>query len=275
MEAKTYTRSMLPNAAPSRARRGGRPQNGGMKKTPLDPSFAGLGLDARLVRALAALGYEEPTPIQSASIPPMLESRDVLAQAATGTGKTAAFALPILHRIGAAEKRGTAPMALVLVPTRELAMQLAEAFHRYGREIGVRVLPVYGGASMVAQLNALKRGVDVVVATPGRALDHVNRRSLALDGLVALVLDEADEMLDMGFLPDVEAIVAQVPAVRQTMLFSATMPSQIVALARRYMTRPTHVRAVDPHDESATVDTSVSTIASILRHTRQPSGRIE
>ncbi|HQQ77522.1 MAG TPA: DEAD/DEAH box helicase [Thermoanaerobaculia bacterium] len=206
-----------------------------MKKTPLDPSFAGLGLDARLVRALAALGYEEPTPIQSASIPPMLESRDVLAQAATGTGKTAAFALPILHRIGAAEKRGTAPMALVLVPTRELAMQLAEAFHRYGREIGVRVLPVYGGASMVAQLNALKRGVDVVVATPGRALDHVNRRSLALDGLVALVLDEADEMLDMGFAEDLDAILAATPKTRQTALFSATLPARIGAIAAKHL----------------------------------------
>ena len=149
---------MLPNAGPTRARWRGRPQNGPMKKTPPDSSFAGLGLDARLVRALAALGYEEPTPIQSESIPPLLAGHDVLAQAATGTGKTAAFALPILHRIGAAEKRGTAPMALVLVPTRELAMQLAEAFHRYGREIGVRVLPVYGGASMVAAAQRLEEG---------------------------------------------------------------------------------------------------------------------
>ena len=212
-----------------------------MKKTPPDPSFAGLGLDARLVRVLAALGYEEPTPIQSESIPPMLEGHDVLAQAATGTGKTAAFALPILHHIGAVEKRGTAPMALVLVPTRELAMQLAEAFHRYGREIGVRVLPVYGGASMVTQLNALKRGVDVVVATPGRALDHVNRKSLALDALKALVLDEADEMLDMGFAEDLDAILAATPKTRQTALFSATLPARIGAIAAKHLKDPVRI----------------------------------
>ncbi|HEY3350727.1 MAG TPA: DEAD/DEAH box helicase [Thermoanaerobaculia bacterium] len=206
-----------------------------MKKTPPDSSFAGLGLDARLVRVLAALGYEEPTPIQGESIPPMLEGRDVLAQAATGTGKTAAFALPILHHIGAAEARGNAPSALVLVPTRELAMQLAEAFHRYGREIGVRVLPVYGGASMETQLRALKRGVDVVVATPGRALDHVNRKSLALDGLKALVLDEADEMLDMGFAEDLDAILAATPKTRQTALFSATLPARIGSIAAKHL----------------------------------------
>jgi ATP-dependent RNA helicase DeaD len=212
-----------------------------MKKTPPDASFAGLGLDARLVRVLAALGYEEPTPIQAESIPPLLEGHDVLAQAATGTGKTAAFALPILHKIGAVEKRGTAPMALVLVPTRELAMQLAEAFHRYGREIGVRVLPVYGGASMVTQLNALKRGVDVVVATPGRALDHVNRKSLALSALEALVLDEADEMLDMGFAEDLDAILAATPATRQTALFSATLPARIGAIAAKHLKDPVRI----------------------------------
>ncbi len=205
-----------------------------MKKN-TDSSFAGLGLDERLVRVLAALGYEEPTPIQSESIPPLLAGHDVLAQAATGTGKTAAFALPILHRIGAAADRGNAPSALVLVPTRELAMQLAEAFHRYGREIGVRVLPVYGGASMVTQLNALKRGVDVVVATPGRALDHLNRKSLALGSLNALVLDEADEMLDMGFAEDLDAILAATPKTRQTALFSATLPARIGAIAAKHL----------------------------------------
>ena len=212
-----------------------------MKKTPPDSSFAGLGLDARLVRALAGLGYEEPTPIQSESIPPLLAGHDVLAQAATGTGKTAAFALPILHRIGAEAERGPAPSALVLVPTRELAMQLAEAFHRYGREIGVRILPVYGGASMETQLRALKRGVDVVVATPGRALDHVNRRSLALDGLKALVLDEADEMLDMGFAEDLDAILAATPKTRQTALFSATLPARIGAIAARHLKDPVRI----------------------------------
>jgi ATP-dependent RNA helicase DeaD len=205
-----------------------------VKKAP-DSSFAGLGLDERLVRALVALGYEEPTPIQAEAIPPLLAGRDVLAQAATGTGKTAAFALPILHRIGADAGRGPAPAALVLVPTRELAMQLAEAVHRYGRELGVRVLPVYGGASMETQLRALKRGVDVVVATPGRALDHVNRRSLALDGLKTLVLDEADEMLDMGFAEDLDAILGATPKTRQTALFSATLPARIGAIAAKHL----------------------------------------
>jgi ATP-dependent RNA helicase DeaD len=211
-----------------------------MKKTP-DSSFAGLGLDGRLVQALAALGYEEPTPIQSEAIPPLLEGRDVLAQAATGTGKTAAFALPILHRIGAKADRGPAPSALVLVPTRELAMQLAEAVHRYGKEMGVRVLPVYGGASMVTQLNALKRGVDVVVATPGRALDHVNRKSLGLGGLQVLVLDEADEMLDMGFAEDLDAILAATPKTRQTALFSATLPARIGAIAAKHLKDPVRI----------------------------------
>jgi ATP-dependent RNA helicase DeaD len=211
-----------------------------MHKSPTSP-FAILGLEERLVRALAALGYEEPTPIQSEAIPPLLEGRDVLAQAATGTGKTAAFALPILHRLGAEAERGVAPAALVLVPTRELAMQLAEAVHRYGREMGVRVLAVYGGASMETQLRALKRGVDVVVATPGRALDHVNRRSLALGGLRTLILDEADEMLDMGFAEDLDAILAATPKARQTALFSATLPPRIAALAARHLREPVRI----------------------------------
>jgi len=211
-----------------------------MRKTAASP-FALLGLEERLVRALVALGYEEPTPIQSEAIPPLLEGRDVLAQAATGTGKTAAFALPILHRLGAEAERGIAPVALILVPTRELAMQLAEAVHRYGKEMGVRVLAVYGGASMETQLRALKRGVDVVVATPGRALDHVNRRSLALGGLRTLVLDEADEMLDMGFAEDLDAILAATPKARQTALFSATLPPRIATLAARHLRDPVRI----------------------------------
>jgi len=202
------------------------------------PAFASLSLDPRLLAALTALGYEEPTPIQQQSIPPLLEGRDVLAQAATGTGKTAAFALPILHAIATqpatapGPTKGAGPAALILVPTRELAMQLAEAVHRYGKTIGVRVLPVYGGASMESQLRALRRGVDVVVATPGRALDHLNRKSLNLDRLRTLVLDEADEMLDMGFAEDLEAILAATPGERQTALFSATLPPRIVTTAQ-------------------------------------------
>ena len=205
------------------------------------PAFASLSLDPRLLAALTALGYEEPTPIQQEAIPPLLEGRDVLAQAATGTGKTAAFALPILHAIAGEPTKGGGPVALILVPTRELAMQLAEAVHRYGKTIGVRVLPVYGGASMDSQLRALHRGVDVVVATPGRALDHVNRKSLKLEGVRTLVLDEADEMLDMGFAEDLEAILAATPAERQTALFSATLPPRIVSIAGKHMRNPLRI----------------------------------
>src|ERR1700761_7739443 len=176
--------------------------------------FAALGLDERLIAALTSLGYEEPTAIQREAIPPLLEGKDVLGQAATGTGKTAAFALPLLHRIGGTVgDHDRVVRGLILVPTRELAMQVAEAVHRYGRELGIQVLPIYGGQAMQQQLRALKRGVDVVVATPGRALDHIRRRTLDLDAVGMVVLDEADEMLDMGFAEDLEAILGAVPAV--------------------------------------------------------------
>ena len=207
------------------------------------PAFSSLGLDERLLRALAALGYEEPTPIQSQAIPPLLEGRDVFAQAATGTGKTAAFALPILQGIAATPPRGSgaSPVALILVPTRELAMQLAEAVHRYGKELNVRVLPVYGGASMESQLRALKRGVDVVVATPGRAIDHVNRKTLRLGEIRTLILDEADEMLDMGFAEDLDAILAATPGEKQTALFSATLPPRIASIAAKHLSDPVRI----------------------------------
>jgi ATP-dependent RNA helicase DeaD len=245
-----------------------------MQKTPTSP-FATLGLDARLVRALAALGYEEPTPIQSEAIPPLLEGHDVLAQAATGTGKTAAFALPILHRIGAETDRGTAPSTLILVPTRELAMQLAEAVHRYGREIGVRVLAVYGGASMETQLKALKRGVDVVVATPGRALDHVNRRSLVLGGVKTLILDEADEMLDMGFAEDLDAILAATPKARQTALFSATLPPRIATLASRHLKEPMRIEIAKERTAPGKLPKVRQTAYVVARgHKRAALGRI-
>jgi ATP-dependent RNA helicase DeaD len=198
-------------------------------------------LDPRLLKSLAALGYEEPTPIQCQAIPPLLEGRDLIGQAATGTGKTAAFSLPLLQRISTLKKSGR-PAALILVPTRELAMQVSEAVHRYGRPFGTSVLPVYGGQSFGPQLRALERGVDVVVATPGRALDHVRRQTLALGGVSVVVLDEADEMLDMGFSEDIEAILAETPAERQTMLFSVTLPSRILAIARRHLRNPVEIK---------------------------------
>ena len=206
------------------------------------PGFAALGLDPRLVEALGALGYEEPTPVQREAIPPLLAGRDVLGQAATGTGKTAAFALPLLHRVTPDAEPKERTTALILVPTRELAMQVAEAVHRYGKALAVCALPIYGGAPMESQLRMLKRGVDVVVATPGRALDHIRRRTLHLDAVKVVVLDEADEMLDMGFAEDLEAILAATPADRQTALFSATLPPRIAEIANAHLRDPVRVR---------------------------------
>jgi ATP-dependent RNA helicase DeaD len=202
--------------------------------------FAELGLRPELLEALASLGYEEPTPIQREAIPPLLQGLDLRGQAATGTGKTAAFALPILQRMPPG-RQDQSPLALVLVPTRELAGQVSQAFHRYGRTLGVRVLPIYGGQPIGRQLRVLERGVDVVVATPGRALDHIGRGTLPLGGVATVVLDEADEMLDMGFAEDIEAILEVTPRERQTVLFSATMPGRIDAIARRHLRDPVRV----------------------------------
>jgi ATP-dependent RNA helicase DeaD len=204
--------------------------------------FASLGLDARIVSALAALGYEEPTPIQREGIPPLLEGRDVLAQAATGTGKTAAFSLPLLHLLDPEAPARTRTRALILTPTRELAMQVAEAVHRYGKAMGIIATPIYGGSAMDMQIRALRRGVDVVVATPGRALDHIRRGTLLLDSVKLVVLDEADEMLDMGFAEDLEAILAATPAERQTALFSATVAPRIATIARKHLRDPITVK---------------------------------
>ncbi|MDQ1714220.1 MAG: ATP-dependent helicase DeaD [Frankiaceae bacterium] len=197
-------------------------------------TFADLGLREELLRPLTAMGYEEPTPIQREAIPPLLAGRDLVGQAATGTGKTAAFALPILQHVAEDGRRGN-PSALILVPTRELAVQVSEAFHRYGHDLGLRVVPIYGGQPIGRQLRTLEQGVDVVVATPGRALDHLARRTLRLDGVRTVVLDEADEMLDMGFADDIEAILDAAPKERQTVLFSATLPPRIAGMARKYL----------------------------------------
>ena len=206
-----------------------------------DPiSFTDLPLRPELLDALASLGYEEPTPIQREAIPPVIEGRDLLGQAATGTGKTAAFALPILQRMQAGRKDPN-PMALVLVPTRELAVQVSEATSRYGRALNARVVPVYGGQPIGRQLRALDDGVDVVVATPGRILDHIRRGTLKLSSLAIVVLDEADEMLDMGFADDIEEILKETPDDRQTLLFSATMPSRINGIAGRHLRNPIRI----------------------------------
>lgn len=213
----------------------------GKKKSPDAGGFGALGLAPELVETLGALGYEEPTPIQRQAIPPLRGGRDLMGQAATGTGKTAAFALPIIERLAELGPEREKPTALILVPTRELAMQVAEAVHRYGRWLPATVLPVYGGQAYGPQLGALRRGVDVVVATPGRALDHVRRGTLALERVSVVVLDEADEMLDMGFAEDIEALLAATPAARQTVLLSATLPPRINGIAKRYLTDPVRI----------------------------------
>ena len=202
-------------------------------------TFVDLQLSEPLLKALHDVGYESPSPIQAATIPILLSNRDVLGQAQTGTGKTAAFALPILSRI---DIRQTAPQALVLAPTRELAIQVAEAFQTYARHIpGFHVLPIYGGQSYGPQLSALRRGVHVVVGTPGRVIDHLDKGSLDLSKLKTLVLDEADEMLRMGFIDDVERILQETPESRQTALFSATMPSAIKRIAQTYLHQPAEI----------------------------------
>jgi ATP-dependent RNA helicase DeaD len=228
-----------------------------------NPGFAALGLDPRVVDALAALGYEEPTPVQREAIPPLLAGRDVLGQAATGTGKTAAFALPLLHGVTPDADSRSRTTALILVPTRELAMQVAEAVHRYGKSMGVRALPIYGGAAMETQLRMLKHGVDVVVATPGRALDHIRRKTLRLDSVKTVVLDEADEMLDMGFAEDLEAILEATPAERQTALFSATLPPRIAEIANKHLEDPVRVR-IDREVVSAGTAPRVRQVAYIV-----------
>jgi ATP-dependent RNA helicase DeaD len=201
--------------------------------------FADLGLPPAVMAAVDAVGYESPSPIQAATIPALLQGRDVLGQAQTGTGKTAAFALPILASVDLSQGK---PQALVLAPTRELAIQVAEAFQKYAAKLpGFHVLPIYGGQSYTPQLSALRRGVHVVVGTPGRVIDHLERGSLDLSNLKSLVLDEADEMLRMGFIDDVEAVLKKTPEGRRVALFSATMPSQVRRIAQTYLRDPVEV----------------------------------
>jgi len=211
-----------------------------VSSTPDDQTFADLGLSEAVLGAVAGVGYEVPSPIQAATIPPLMEGRDVVGLAQTGTGKTAAFALPILSRLDLSQK---SPQALVLAPTRELAVQVAEAFEKYAVEMpGVHVLPIYGGQGYGVQLSALRRGVHVVVGTPGRIMDHLEKGTLDLGSLKYLVLDEADEMLNMGFADDVETILADTPDDKQVALFSATMPAQIRRLSKQYLHDPVEIK---------------------------------
>jgi len=214
-------------------------------------SFDQLGISPNILKALTELGYERPSPIQEKSVPVLIEGQDLLAQAQTGTGKTAAFALPILKRL-ALEKR--APQALILAPTRELAIQVAEAFQSYAKYIPeFRILPIYGGRDYESQLRALKRGIHVVVGTPGRVMDHLRRGTLKTNSLTTLILDEADEMLRMGFIEDVEWILEQIKHEHQTALFSATIPPSIRKVAKRFLKNPTRIH----------IEPTVTTVNSI------------
>jgi ATP-dependent RNA helicase DeaD len=215
-------------------------------------TFAELGLSPAIHRVIDEVGYEIPSPIQAQSIPPLLAGHDLLGQAQTGTGKTAAFALPLLSRLDLNKR---SPQILVLTPTRELALQVSEAIQTYSRHLaGFQVLPIYGGQSMSQQLRQLHRGVHVVVGTPGRILDHLHRGTLNLSSLAAVVLDEADEMLRMGFVDDVEQILKETPAERQTALFSATMPKEVIGIARRHLQNPVEIRI---KSKTSTVETIV------------------
>jgi superfamily II DNA/RNA helicase len=237
------------------ARHGSRHTEGSALST-----FSDLGVLPETVQALEAVGITEPFPVQAQTLPLALSGNDIIGQAKTGTGKTLGFGIPLLQRVVTPTDRGYddlpapgKPQALVVVPTRELCVQVTGDLQVAGRLRGARVLPVYGGRAYEPQVEALRKGVDIVVGTPGRLLDLAQQGLLHLGYVRMLVLDEADEMLDLGFLPDVERILALIPDGRQTMLFSATMPGAIIGLARRYMTQPTHIRASDPDDMGATV----------------------
>ena len=220
-------------------------------------SFETLGLAPALLRALAEQGYNDPTPIQAAAIPAALEGHDLLAGAQTGTGKTAAFALPLLHRLYVSERtpsKPKTPRALVLTPTRELAAQVHESVRAYGKHLGVRAATIFGGVGIQPQVEALRRGVDILIATPGRLIDHIQQRSVNLSHIEVLILDEADRMLDMGFLPSIRRILGHLPRQnRTTWLFSATFAPEIKALAGDFMREPVEIQVAKPNSIAATV----------------------
>lgn len=225
-------------------------------------SFADLGLIPELLKAVQEAGYSSPTPIQQQAIPPALDGRDLIGLAQTGTGKTAGFTLPILQRLleeghGNVKAGAHRVRVLVLTPTRELCVQVEESFQKYGRHTTIRVAPVFGGVAVEPQTRLLRKGVDVIVATPGRLLDHMERQNVVFDDLEVLVLDEADRMLDMGFAPQLNRIVKDVPRFRQTLLFSATMPPEVEALARKYLRKPLVIQVGRRSSAASTVTHAV------------------
>ena len=233
-----------------------------------EKTFSDLSLPTPLLKSLVELGYEKPTPIQAEAIPVLMERRDLFGQAKTGTGKTAAFALPLLTHI---DPRRTVPQVLVLTPTRELAIQVAESFRTYGKYLNeINILTVYGGQGYAEQLKGLRRGVQVVVGTPGRLLDHLERGTLQLNELRALVLDEGDEMLHMGFIEDVERIIASAPVTCQKALFSATLPEPVKRIARKYLHEPAEIRIAS---RTATVE-NIEQRYLLLKEEQKPEALI-
>src|ERR1043165_3548107 len=216
--------------------------------------FAALGLSDELVRAVADSGYPEPTPIQKAAIPSVLMGKDLTGIAQTGTGKTAAFVLPMIDILGQGRSRARMPRSLILEPTRELAMQVAENFEKYGKYQKLSMALLIGGVQMGDQVKALEKGVDVLIATPGRLMDLFGRGKIMLNGCSLLVIDEADRMLDMGFIPDIEEICTKLPKTRQTLLFSATMPAPIKKLADRFLTDPKSIEVARPAQSNALIE---------------------
>ncbi|UNK17076.1 DEAD/DEAH box helicase [Paenibacillus sp. N3/727] len=214
-------------------------------------TFAEFGLEPQVLQAITELGFEEATPIQSQSIPIAISGKDMIGQAQTGTGKTAAFGLPLINKISKDEDR---IVALVMAPTRELAIQVAEEIGKLSRFKGIRSLPIYGGQDIGRQIRALKKKPQIIIGTPGRLLDHINRKTIRLDDVQTVVLDEADEMLDMGFMEDIQSILKLVPDERQTMLFSATMPPNIQKLAQQFLKNPEHVSVIPKHVSAPLID---------------------
>ncbi|MBI5652756.1 MAG: DEAD/DEAH box helicase [Chloroflexi bacterium] len=225
-------------------------------------SFSQFMLDPRLQQGVASLGFTQPTPIQTATIPAAMTGQDVLGSAETGTGKTAAYLLPLLQKLLATPTRQHAIRVLVLVPTRELALQVAEHAEQLSAHTDLRIAAIFGGMAMHAQENALRRGADIVIATPGRLLDHASRRNMTFASLQTLVLDEADRMLDVGFLPDIRRIVALLPRERQTLLFSATMTSAVLGLAAQVTRQPARIQV----EKTATPDAIAQTLFPVPEH---------
>ncbi|WP_405079735.1 DEAD/DEAH box helicase [Paenibacillus chitinolyticus] len=214
-------------------------------------NFSEFDLDAKVIKAITEMGFEESTPIQEKTIPLAIEGHDLIGQAQTGTGKTAAFGIPLVSKIEPSEDR---IVALIMCPTRELAIQVAEEVSKLGRFKGIRSLPIYGGQDIGKQIRALKKRPQIIIGTPGRLLDHINRKTIKLEDVKTVVLDEADEMLDMGFMDDIQSILSLVPAERHTMLFSATMPPNIQKLAQQFLTNPQHVSVIPKHVSAPLID---------------------